>query len=198
MTDWVLSSSNRTLRPRWENFHLPEGYAAPDYISKTRREREESFVVSHHEVGPANRGVEHPQSCRHHTLAQFERVGRRITGNPQKGSSPGDNKEKVNITNQNGTCRSFIRAPANEKGDKHRDLPEPRGGLVQRSRNRVPAVTQRQRVYLDGRWLAQSLPGHGIDIEEGHARQPKNLRRSQSVWTPADIVDLKTLKEEWA
>ena len=64
--------------------------------------------------------------------------------------------------------------------------------------DRVHAVTQRQRVYLDVRWLAESQPGLGDESEEGHARQPKNQRRGRSVWTPADIVDLKTLQEGWA
>ncbi len=45
--------------------------------------------------------------------------------------------------------------------------------LVQRSRNRVPAGAQRQRLYLQVRWLEESQLGHGVEIEEDHAQTPQ-------------------------
>jgi hypothetical protein len=47
---------------------------------------------------------------------RFERVGHQIAGNPQKGSSPGENNEKVNIKNLKQHLQVYNRVLANEKG----------------------------------------------------------------------------------
>lgn len=70
---------------------------------------------------------------------------------------------------------------ARQEGADHFGLPQPSGGLVQRSEDRVTKGAERQRLGPQDPRLVKSCPGHGVVSEEYPALHPEEERQGRAV-----------------
>lgn len=90
-------------------------------------------------------------------LVSFRRVGRRITGNRQKGCSPGVGDELVHVAIDNATRLAYVEVLAYGPAGHGNRLLKPGSGLVQRPERGMPAGDVGQRARLSLTQLGQGL-----------------------------------------